>query len=71
MMKTTQKAIKQTEAVDLTRASFAELQELAPHLEKIAYSSGIYGITAALYRHRTTGQLYKVTTRSTAIFALN
>lgn len=71
MMKTTQKEIKQMAAVDLTRASFEELQKLAPQLEKIAYSCGIYGITAALYRHRTTGQLYKVTARSTAIFALN
>lgn len=30
MMKTTQKAIKQAAAVDLTHARFEELQELAP-----------------------------------------
>ena len=71
MMKTTQKDIRATRAIDLTHAKWETLQEVAPHLEKIAYACGIYGINAALYRHRETGALYKVTTRSTAIFALD
>lgn len=71
MMKTTQKAIRHMAAYDLTHAKFEELMVLAPQLEKIAYSTGIYGITAALYRHRKSGDLYKVTTRSTAIFVLD
>lgn len=71
MMKTTQKDIRMTQAIDLTHAKLDTLQEVAPYLEKIAYACGIYGINAALYRHRVTGELYKVTARSTSIFALD
>lgn len=70
-MKTTLKDIKAFDATDITNAEPEQLFNLRKHgLKRIAYSVGTYGITGAVYWDMTTGLLYKVTARSTALFAL-
>ena len=66
MLKVTQKEIKKFPAIDITAWREEKLASL-PRLEEIAYSIGIYGCNAKLFRG-TDGELYKITSRSTNIF---
>ena len=66
MLKTTQKEIKKFPAIDITKWRDEKMQEL-PRLEEIAYSIGIYGYNAKLFRG-TDGEFYKITSRSTNLF---
>ena len=66
MLKVTQKQIKQFPAIDITAWRDEKLVEL-PRLEEIAYSIGIYGCNAKLFRG-TDGEFYKITSRSTNLF---
>lgn len=66
MLKTTQKEIKKFPATDITMWGEEKLAEL-PRLEEIAYSIGIYGCNAKLFRG-TDGEFYKITIRSSNIF---
>ena len=66
MLKTTQKEIKKFPAIDITAWREEKLAAL-PRLEEIAYSIGIYGCNAKLFRG-TDGEFYKITNRSTNIF---
>lgn len=71
MIKTTLKAIKETVATDLTTADFEAIRDFmnAHHLDKVAYSTGVYGINAVLLKDEG-GNMYKVTARSSALFQL-
>ena len=66
-MKTTLKEIRRyvttNTAEDLTRKGFAECG-----FETIAYSTGLYGCTGVLVKGNTTGKLYAVTARTSALF---
>ena len=66
MLKVTQKQIREFPAIDITTWDEEKLAEL-PRLEKIAYSIGIYGCNAKLFRG-TDGEFYKITSRSTNLF---
>ena len=66
MLKTTQKEIKKFPATDITMWREEKLAEL-PRLEEIAYSIGVYGCNAKLFRG-TDGEFYKITSRSSNIF---
>ena len=66
MLKTTQTEIKKFPATDITMWREEKLAEL-PHLEEIAYSIGVYGCNAKLFRG-TDGEFYKITSRSTNLF---
>ena len=66
MLKTTQKEIKKFPATDITMWREKKLAEL-PRLEEIAYSIGVYGCNAKLFRG-TDGEFYKITSRSSNIF---
>ena len=66
MLKTTQKEIKKFPAIDITTWDEEKLAAL-PRLEEIAYSIGIYGCNAKLFRG-TDGEFYKITSRSTNLF---
>ena len=66
MLKVTQKKIKEFPATDITIWREEKLAEL-PRLEEIAYSIGIYGCNAKLFRG-TDGEFYKITSRSTNLF---
>lgn len=45
-----------------------QLETLEGRLDCIGYSHGVYGVNGLLLRGRNTGNLYAITTRSTAIF---
>lgn len=74
-MKTTLKSIRgyvaTNAAEDLTKKRFAEIDTIRVAecgFETIAYSTGIYGITGVLVKGNTTGKLYAVTARTSALF---
>lgn len=71
-MKTTLRDIRNTRAVDLTNTSSTEIYKLLETIDKvkIAYSVGIYGLNGCLIQDAKTGQLYKVTAHSAALFIL-
>ena len=58
-------------AVDITSHGTAEykaLREKEKDLDKLGYSSGLYGINGGLLQGQETGTLYAITARSTAVF---
>lgn len=68
MFKTTQREIRRYistgVAIDVTTA-----QELPKCYDKVAYSSGVYGINGGLYKDGS-GNLYAITARSTNLFRI-
>lgn len=63
--------IKMGAAVDITNHGTAEykaLIEKEKDLDKLGYSSGIYGINGGLLQGQETGTLYAITARTTAAF---
>lgn len=76
MRKTTQKTIKNYiidgVAVDITAYTFEQTKEfLRKHtIEKVAYSSGMYGINAGLIQDVASGQLYAITSRNSVLFMI-
>ena len=71
MMKTTQKAIRETYAIDITNYSFDQADELMNkhNLQTIAMSFGVYGMNGALFKDEN-GELYKITARNTTLFQM-
>ena len=74
-MKTTLKDIRRyvttNAAEDLTKKRFAEIDAIRVAecgFESIAYSIGIFGVTGGLGKGNTTGKLYAVTSRTSALF---
>ena len=74
-MKTTLKDIHRyvttNAATDLTKKNFSEIDAIRVSecgFETIAYSTGIYGVTGVLVKGNTTGKLYAVTARTSALF---
>lgn len=74
-MKTTLKDIRSyvttNAATDLTKKNFSEIDEIRDAecgFETVAYSTGIYGVTGVLVKGNTTGKLYAVTARTSALF---
>ena len=58
-------------ATDLTKKNFSEIDAIRVSecgFETIAYSTGIYGVTGVLVKGNTTGNLYAVTARTSALF---
>lgn len=72
MRRYTQKALRELvrlgTAENVTNYSFSQMKEfLHSHsLEKVGYSSGVYGINGGLLQDTQTGQLYAITARNTA-----
>lgn len=71
MKKTTQKAIRETYAMDITNYSFDQANDLmnAHNLQTVAMSFGIYGMNGALFEDET-GELYKITARNSTLFQM-
>lgn len=74
-MKTTLKDIRSyvtaNAAEDLTKKNFSEIDDIRVSecgFDTIAYSTGIYGVTGVLVKGNTTGKLYAVTARTSALF---
>ena len=59
-------------ATDITGLSFSELKEWrnGRSLEKIGYSSGVYGISGGIIKDRNTGELFASTERTIALFSI-
>lgn len=76
MRKYTQKELKNLvfigAAVSLNNWSFEQINELhrTKNLDKIGYSSGIYGLNGGLVQDRETGDYYAITVRNSALFQL-
>lgn len=71
MKKTTQKAIRETCATDVTNYSFDQANKLikAHTLQTIAISFGVYGMNGALFEDEN-GELYKITARNSTLFQM-
>ena len=71
MMKTTQKAIRETCATDITNYSFDQANDLmnTHTLRIVAVSYGVYGMNGALFEDEN-GELYKITTRNSTLFQM-
>ena len=71
MKKTTQKAIRETYAMDITNYSFDQANDLMHkhNLQTVAMSFGVYGMNGALFQDEN-GKLYKITARNTTLFQM-
>lgn len=71
MMKTTQKAIRETCATDITNYSFNQANDLmnTHMLRTLAMSYDVYGMNGALFEDEN-GELYKITTRNSTLFQM-
>ena len=74
-MKTTLKDIRNYVATnvteDLTKKRFEEIDAIRVAecgFDTIAYSTGVYGVTGVLVKGNTSGKLYTVTARTSALF---
>lgn len=73
MRKYTQKALRELvklgTAENITAYGFEEMRDFlhAHSLDKVGYSSGVYGINGGLLQDTQTGQLYAITARNTAL----
>lgn len=69
-MKMILKDIKNANATNITNYSFEECKALnkSADLDKIAVSSGVYGVNGALLEDRKTGERYKITSRNSVLF---
>ena len=62
---------KQANAIDLNKYTFEEIEALRrneEYLEEVAYSVGIYGVSAYLCKGHKTKQFYVVSSRSSTLF---
>lgn len=69
MIKTTQKEIQETNAIDITYYTKAQIEEIKQKecfFNEIAYAPGLYGVNAILYQGHNTKELYKITSRTNA-----
>ena len=71
MMKTTQKAIRETCATDITNYNFDQANDLmkAHTLRTVEMSYGVYGMNGALFEDENR-DLYKITARNSTLFQM-
>ena len=71
MKKTTQKAIRETCAANITKYNFDQANDLmnAHKLRTVAMSFGVYGMNGALFEDEN-GDLYKITARNSTLFQM-
>lgn len=58
-------------AVDITNHDNTALHELEAregYLDKVGYSSGVYGLNGGLLKGHNSGTLYAITARTTALY---
>lgn len=72
MRKYTQKEMRMMvrlgQAKDITNNSYESLADL--NLEKIGFSTGVYGMNGGVFRDRNTKELYVVIARNSLLFQL-
>lgn len=72
-MKTTQKSLKEFNAIDITYYDFDRLDNLRHKengFETVAVSFGTYGMNGGLFQGHNSKQLYKIISRTSALFQL-
>ena len=72
-MKVTNKDIKEFNATDITYISFNnmnKLREKEGYFKEVAYSKGLYGVSGVVIQGNNTKTLYKITSRTSAIFMI-
>lgn len=70
-MKTSLKDIKNFNAKDITYIKFYDMYKLREKengFTDIAYSKGVYGVTGCVIQGNKSKNLYKITSRTNAIF---
>lgn len=70
-MKTSLKEIKGYNAEDITYIGFEEMNELRKkegYFKEIAYSMGVYGVTGCVIQGNNSGKIYKIASRTSALF---
>lgn len=55
-------------AQDITNASYESVEKL--NLEKIGFSTGVYGMNGGVFRERDTKDLYVIIARNSLLFRL-
>lgn len=72
-IKTTKKNIKEFNAKDVTYYTTNELYQLKEEegwFKLIAFSCGVYGVSGQVLQGANSGEIYKITSRTNAIFIL-
>ena len=67
----TVKAIKQTDATDLTKCrmeSINAIKKVEEGMDLIGIATGLYGLNAKLLKGRKTNRLYKIVARTPALY---
>ena len=65
------KAIKQTDATDLTNSrmeSINAIKKVEEGMDLIGIATGLYGLNAKLLKGRKTNRLYKIVARTPALY---
>lgn len=61
--------VKKGLAEDINGIKFEEMKKINRHsLEKLYYSTGIYGINGGLFKDLETGKLYAITKRNSTLY---
>lgn len=70
MEKLTQKAIRNYDAIDITYMNSKECYKLNDKilLKRLFYSAGVYGMNGIIFEDIKTGEQYKITSRTNALF---
>lgn len=72
-MKVNLKDIKSYNAIDITYKSFKEIKKLINKetgFREVAYSSGVYGVNGAIVQGIKSNKLYKIASRTSALFMI-
>lgn len=72
-MKVNLKDIKNYNAIDITYKSFEEIKKLINKetgFREVAYSNGVYGVNGVIVQGIKSNKLYKIASRTSALFMI-
>lgn len=68
MRKLTLKEIRRFIALGMAEDITTKFDEINEPVEKVGYSTGVYGLSGGLLQGRKTGKMYAITARSSTLF---